>query len=820
MADTQLDIKDLAQDIQELLKDNSELDKQFSKSIQNRLTGVKNLVKQMQKGVQLSARQVGFVTGTLKSLQSEVSLLSEANDLRNEAFDLMKGTKVLRKDELNYANKILSTLEDEAISAADKLNATRETLKYLNSAIDLHEREAEVLSEYTDKLDEVKSSWKKIAMHLDVLSKSTRLMAIAAVGILVKKLFAAKDALMGMSKNLGLNATQTAKMSANVGSAAAKMTLYNIDAQEAASAAEAIVNATGDNNRATVESISNIAKYAKTSGVAASEVAEVYTSLQRIPGVTDEIAGDTLDFARNMSVAANVPLNKVMSSISSNAEIFSTTSLQGAKNMMKAAVYATKLGLEFKTITDTAAGLLDFESSIEAEMQASALIGRQLNLDAARRAAYAKDYVGLTNEILKNVGSAAEWEKLSIPQQEALAGAMNMQVSDISKLIKAKEDGVKLDNAALENMGLQNNAANDINAAVKESTGLLNAENILLGLILLKMIGIKGVMAGLNKVKGWFSGSATTAAADTAKEGAENVAGDKINDVAEDKISKLGETGGGAGGGLKGLANGLSAMGNAKVLFGAFNLIPASIGLVVLLPALPVLALLAIPGFGAGISMGLSGLGTGLAALGNPQTLFGAAVLIVAAAALIPAAFAFSLLKDVPVENIIAFSLAIPLLGLAFAGLGFLSPLIALAAISVAMMGGSLLVMGYALQSADFSTFTQLSTSMSELISNVGGIYLLAGAFSTLALSITGLAASLFVLAPMLPVLAMAESIGISQSGTNGEKSAGIIEKLDELIEIVRQGGTVELDGNKVGNYVVKFIQINEGSRSAGRKLL
>jgi hypothetical protein len=99
--------------------------------------------------------------------------------------------------------------------------------------------------------------------------------------------------------------------------------------------------------------------------------------------------------------------------------------------------------------------------------------------------------------------------------------------------------------------------------------------------------------------------------------------------------------------GLIGLAEGLKAMASAKVLLGALTLIPASIGFVMLLPGLAGMALLGFVGPLA--QAGLTALASGLSSFGsaamNPMFWLGLAALAAFNVALIPLAFALSLLS-------------------------------------------------------------------------------------------------------------------------------------------------------------------------------
>ena len=90
--------------------------------------------------------------------------------------------------------------------------------------------------------------------------------------------------------------------------------------------------------------------------------------------------------------------------------------------------------------------------------------------------------------------------------------------------------------------------------------------------------------------------------------------------------------GGDTGKSLTNLSKGLTAMGTGKVLFGALNLIPASIGLIAMVPAIPTMMYLS---SGNSVFKSLSALGRGLTAMGTPLVSFGALNLLLASVAFI-----------------------------------------------------------------------------------------------------------------------------------------------------------------------------------------
>ena len=88
-----------------------------------------------------------------------------------------------------------------------------------------------------------------------------------------------------------------------------------------------------------------------------------------------------------------------MQDLAENTELFAEFAKDGGKNIAAAAIAARKLGLNLGTVAGIAESLLDFESSIGHEMEASMLIGRQLSLDKARELALTGDLAGLSEEI-------------------------------------------------------------------------------------------------------------------------------------------------------------------------------------------------------------------------------------------------------------------------------------------------------------------------------------------------------------------------------------------------------------------------------------
>lgn len=106
----------------------------------------------------------------------------------------------------------------------------------------------------------------------------------------------------------------------------------------------------------------------------------------------------------------------------------------------KAVTQVRKLGLNLAQAAKMSSSLLDFESSIQNEMEAEVLLGRDLNLDRARALALSGDAAGAAAEMRKQVGSLNDFQNLSVIQQNALAKAVGMTSDELANSLRQEEN--------------------------------------------------------------------------------------------------------------------------------------------------------------------------------------------------------------------------------------------------------------------------------------------------------------------------------------------------------------------------------------------
>ena len=197
---------------------------------------------------------------------------------------------------------------------------------------------------------------------------------------------------------------------------------------------DAFRDAFGNLNNASFVSLFRSKVLGMRFGVESTDVAKILRAQTEVSGLTQSQALNVQASIAALSSRRGVLAKDVFSDIANSTELFANFAKDGGMNIGMAAVQAKELGLSLDTVGKVADSVLDFQSSIEGELKASLLIGRQLNLNEARRLAMAGDQAGLQEEILRQIGSEEELQRMNAIQRKSLAGALGITVSELNKL--------------------------------------------------------------------------------------------------------------------------------------------------------------------------------------------------------------------------------------------------------------------------------------------------------------------------------------------------------------------------------------------------
>ena len=200
---------------------------------------------------------------------------------------------------------------------------------------------------------------------------------------------------------------------------------------------------------------------------------------KRLTDITDQTEEQVVNNLKSVAALAkqnDVAPKKVMEDLAANAEMFSEFTRDGGESLQRASIEANKLGLGLDTISKISEKLLDFEGSISSELEAQVLTGKSLNLDRARQLALAGKTEELQREIIKQVGSEAELQRLNVIERRSLANAIGVSVSELTKLAQGEKvlesvaqqqlSVLQSIDRGIQNLGGDGGKAGDVTASV------------------------------------------------------------------------------------------------------------------------------------------------------------------------------------------------------------------------------------------------------------------------------------------------------------------------------------------------------------------
>ena len=200
------------------------------------------------------------------------------------------------------------------------------------------------------------------------------------------------------------------------------------------------------------EVLQGAAELQNTLGLAANEAGGLamiaQTTSGDIDGVTDAVIDQVSAF--NKANRSAVSQGQVLRDVATAADGIKASFAGMPGQITKAAATARRLGMELSDLDSIASSLLDFESSIESELEAQLLTGRQMNLAKARELALNNDLAGVGKEIFKNSASLVQFGKMNRIQQEAQAKALGLTRDQLGKIAyqRAIEAGMTSEQAA------------------------------------------------------------------------------------------------------------------------------------------------------------------------------------------------------------------------------------------------------------------------------------------------------------------------------------------------------------------------------------
>jgi hypothetical protein len=173
--------------------------------------------------------------------------------------------------------------------------------------------------------------------------------------------------------------------------------------------------------------------------------AETATQLQQLSmlqgksaeKITNEIGDQVVKFRQETGIALN--FRKIMTEVTKVSGVLSANLGNDPKRIASAVIQAQKLGITLEQSRKISSSLLDFQSSIENELEAELLTGKSLNFERARALALQGKTTEAASELLGQLGGLSEFQKLNVIQQDAIAKSIGMSADEMADAYKQQE---------------------------------------------------------------------------------------------------------------------------------------------------------------------------------------------------------------------------------------------------------------------------------------------------------------------------------------------------------------------------------------------
>lgn len=270
-------------------------------------------------------------------------------------------------------------------------------------------------------------------------------MAIAAgnkiLDVFIQQMMAADQETTQMGRSLNLSKGEAIALKQEFAKAAFNAQDIAINSQRIAKANSELNAQLGTAFVFATDTLGTFSKLTEVVGLSAEAAGSLAFQAERSGTSLREVEENTLAASYNLQQQAGVALDlkgvleatgKVTGQVRAN--------LGANPEAIAKAVTAAKLfGAEIEDIVASSKALLDFESSIENELEAELLTGKQLNLERARALSLAGDQEGLAKELTAQAGNFSEFSKLNVIQQEKLASAFGMSSDKLSDILFKQE---------------------------------------------------------------------------------------------------------------------------------------------------------------------------------------------------------------------------------------------------------------------------------------------------------------------------------------------------------------------------------------------
>ena len=474
------DLKGILGEINEAMKEMEEFSKKVKNGYDSTRDSLSSIISiaaqynQYQKGnVELSSKQLKSLSEKLKAEKENLKLSQESLNKQIQKNQQQKLLNELEISRLATLNRIGTITEDQKNSLEKLIKNNKGIKQSIEEQIIAYEQAEDVIQDIDGSINDLEKNLDKAT------KKAKNFEALEKIGKALDKISTPFDGMLNplnlINKLISFFVGTVKDLDKELGDAAKSMNMTYDAAGKSRLEMTKFAEATGDtltNSKHLQESVlaineslgSNVAfeqmsesfqkdvaflsKMSHYAGLTAEEANDIAKLTLATGQEAEKFTGELMGQVKISGTQKGIILNEktALKEISKTSAAIQMSFHGSAKGLGDAYAKSKALGVSLGKVDDIAGSLLNFEESIEAELSAELLTGKEMNLEKARQAALNNDLATVAEEIAKHTGGAAGFAKMNRIQQESMAKAVGMSREELAASLKEQE--------ALKNIGV------------------------------------------------------------------------------------------------------------------------------------------------------------------------------------------------------------------------------------------------------------------------------------------------------------------------------------------------------------------------------
>ena len=304
----------------------------------------------------------------------------------------------------------------------------------------------ETTLDFAGKTKVLGAGFKNMGANLMKNLKDPLSIGLMIVGQLVDALGKVDKSTGEVAKNLGMSYDQANAMVSDMTAIANLSGDTHVNTENLVKAQLELSKALGTNVMLNKELLVDFAKLTEQAGYSVETMTALGKITQSTGGDLSDNTAEILGTAKAFNAVNKLALNEkdIVAEVAKTGAATVLTFGRSADALAKNVMQAKQFGLNLQQAEAISSSLLNFQSSIESEMEAELLTGKQLNLEQARMLALQGKTGEAAAEVAKQFGTAEEFGKMNVMQQEALAKSVGMSRDDLAQSLIEREALVKV----------------------------------------------------------------------------------------------------------------------------------------------------------------------------------------------------------------------------------------------------------------------------------------------------------------------------------------------------------------------------------------